>query len=121
MEMNPSNQAPVRKGSRQRPEPARVNHRPDEILDDLRESIERNVAVGLMPEHEIVSQMLDLFSERCDTKALRFEAERMARAAVERHEIRQGTWPTTTLRPARCGLRRAGSVGYPLPTGLRAL
>jgi hypothetical protein len=95
--VDPSDQAPVREGLNQRPGPPEVNHRPDEILDELRQSIERNVAVGLLPEHEIVAQMMALFSDRCEVaETLRPEARRLARAAVKRHQQEQQSWPTPT-------------------------
>jgi hypothetical protein len=69
-----------------------------DALRMLKYEIEREVALGLSGDHEIVGSSVDwvLMDFAEDDAALNWHGERIFRAAIAQHARQQATWPATT-------------------------
>jgi hypothetical protein len=68
----------------------------DDVIGELREEIEADVAAGFLDDWEIVERAVDFLSDRVDPAVLKAAAERLTDAAFEAHERAQVGWPKVT-------------------------
>ena len=86
----------------------------DDIIGDLRESIERDVAAGFLSPEDVVESAIDYLSDEVDPERLRPAAERLTASALAAHAEAEKTWPAVTdcdrLDRAFAGLEADGIV-----------
>ena len=86
----------------------------DDIIEDLREYIERDVAAGFRSADEIVESAVEVMDGEAEPATLRAAAERLTQTAMARHFAAQATWPAMTdcdrLDAAFAELDRRGIV-----------
>ena len=86
----------------------------DDVIEDLRGYIERDVAAAFLPPSEIVESAVEVLAGDCDPAVLRSAAERLVETALESHRIAQATWPAVTdcdrLDSAFAALEKRGIV-----------
>lgn len=68
----------------------------DDVMDDLRDCIRREVATGFLRADEIAESALELLSDEHDPERLRPMAEALARMAVEQRLREEAAWPEHT-------------------------
>ncbi len=83
-------------------------------LQELRGYIQRDVAAGFRPEHEIATSAVEILADDYDADALTPHATKMTRELIAAHKLKQASWPQTTdcdrLDSAFAALERAGVV-----------
>lgn len=65
-------------------------------LDDLRDTIRRDVFAGFHDEDVILRNAIDVFGEEIDANMLRSEAQRYLREALSQHREEARLWPADT-------------------------
>jgi hypothetical protein len=68
----------------------------DDIIEDLRGHIERDVAAGFRSADEIIESVVEVMDGEAEPAMLRAAAERLTQAAMTAHLTAQATWPPVT-------------------------
>ncbi|HLA95588.1 MAG TPA: hypothetical protein VK612_07695 [Pyrinomonadaceae bacterium] len=68
----------------------------EEIVEEMKVYIERDVAAGFSDVDEIVEMGVDMVADQADAESLRPEAERLTAEAVERRLKEQESWSAVT-------------------------
>jgi hypothetical protein len=69
---------------------------PQETIDELRQTIERDVAAGFLTPDEIERTSLEIYSDDMDPALLRPEAQKFLRDSLAKHAADQAAWPAVT-------------------------
>jgi hypothetical protein len=69
---------------------------PQKTLDEMQQTIERDVAAGFSTPDEIERNAIEIYSDDMDPASLRPQAKRFRRDALAKHAAAQATWPTVT-------------------------
>lgn len=74
-----------------------TNHPPlDDVIGDLREIIETEVAAGFLEEREVVESAVEMFEDEADPVQLRAAATRLTEVMFAAHARAQANWPAVT-------------------------
>lgn len=68
----------------------------NEILEELRSYIDRDVAGGFLSADEIVETVVEILGNEADSEALRVEAVKATALAMNAHASDQSSWPSVT-------------------------
>lgn len=86
----------------------------DDVINELRDIIETEVAAGFLDPHEVVECAVELLGDDADPVQLRAAATRLTEVMVAAHTRAQANWPAVTdcdrLDAAFAELERRGIV-----------
>ncbi len=68
----------------------------DDLIEDLRDHIDREVAAGFRSEDEIIESAVEVLAGDAEPGMLRAAAEQLTQRAMARHLAEQATWPAVT-------------------------
>jgi len=69
---------------------------PRETMNEMRRSIEKDVAAGFSTPDQIVQSAIDVFSDEQPESVLRPAARKLLTEALAKHTAAQDTWPAVT-------------------------
>jgi hypothetical protein len=73
-----------------------MNNKLEEVIEEMKAYIEKDVAAGFSDADEISEMGVDMVSDQADPALLRPAAERLTKEAIEQHLKDQETWPAVT-------------------------
>ena len=69
---------------------------PQDVIEEMRKSIERNVAAGFDTPERIEQSAIEMYSDERNPDLLRPDAQQFLREALVKHNAAQATWPAET-------------------------
>jgi hypothetical protein len=69
---------------------------PQETIDEMRQSIERDVAAGYSAPDQIENSAVEVYSEGQSPESIRAQARKFLHQSLAKHAAAQATWPAET-------------------------
>ena len=69
---------------------------PQDVIEEMRQSIERDVAAGFETPEQIEQSAIEMYSDERKPDLLRPDAQQFLREALAKHRAAQATWPAET-------------------------